>query len=58
MPLTLIWFPDEIADFSKKKPSEVGGRYRESPAPILTFLGWLAVLGYFPLLAYLLTQRP
>lgn len=53
VPLSLIWFPDDIADYTKVTRG-ITGRFRESPAPVLTFLGWLGLLGYFPLLAYLL----
>jgi hypothetical protein len=57
VPLALIWFPEDIADYTKVA-AKLGGRSRESPAPVLTFLGWLGLLGYFPLLAYLLAHKP
>ena len=55
-PLALIWFPEDIADYTKVTRG-ITGRYRESPAPALTFLGWLGLFGYLPLLAYLLARK-
>lgn len=56
VPLALIWFPEDIADYTKVT-SGITRRFRESPAPVLTFLGWLGRLSYFPILAFLLARQ-
>lgn len=50
VPLGLIWFPDECGSFT----GFVGrGGYvnQESPAILISFMGWLFLLG-FPILIY------
>src|SRR5690349_19459100 len=58
LPLAFIWFPDEIADYSSSNPRFGIGRGFNSatPASMVTLVGWLGLLGYFPLLVFLLTR--
>jgi hypothetical protein len=54
LPLGFIWFPDEIAAFTRRA-AERGSRFNTpTPAPVVTLVGWLFLVGYAPLLAYLL----
>ena len=55
-PLAFIWFPDEIEEYGKIA-EERGSRFNTlTPAPVLVVVGWLFLLGYFPLIGYLLAQ--
>lgn len=50
LPLALIWFPDELGSFTGYIGR--GGRIgTETPPLLVSFLGWLMLLG-IPLLAY------
>jgi hypothetical protein len=55
LPLAFIWFPDEIEAFTAMVAKRPYGRITsETPATMVTIVGWLLLLGYLPLLAYLL----
>lgn len=56
LPLAFIWFPDEIAAYTRIA-AKGGGRFNtETPASMVTLVGWLCLVGYLPLLAYLLAH--
>jgi hypothetical protein len=54
VPLAFIWFPDEIG--------ELTGYFRtgyvnvQTPGPIISFLGWLFLVG-LPVLLYFITRH-
>ena len=51
LPLAFIWFPEVIHEVFGRE----GTRFTtETPAPVVTLVGWLFLVGYAPLLAYLL----
>jgi hypothetical protein len=55
LPLAFIWFPDEIAAYTAYVAKLPYSRMNsETPAPMVTAVGWLWLVGYLPLLAYLL----
>jgi hypothetical protein len=52
IPLAMIWFPDELGSFTGYVGR--GGRIdNETPAPLVSVLGWFFLVG-LPLLFYLL----
>jgi hypothetical protein len=55
LPLALIWFPKKMG----AAPSRVSfsGIDTETPEIVVTVIGWLWLVGYLPLLAYLQTRR-
>ncbi len=54
VPLVLIWCPDEIAEHTRRV-AERGSRFNtETPAPVAALVGWLFLVVYAPLLAFLL----
>lgn len=56
VPLALIWFPNEIAAYTTFLANRPYGRINtETPAPVVTLIGWLGLVGFVPLLAYLLS---
>ena len=57
LPLAFIWFPDEIAAYTAYVARLPYSRMNsETPAPMVTAVGWLWLVGYLPLLAYLLAR--
>ena len=57
LPLAFIWFPDEIGAFTAIVARRPYGRITtETPASMVTLVGWLCLVGYLPLLAYLLAH--
>jgi hypothetical protein len=55
LPLGLIWFPDEVEAYTRKAADRDYSRmWPATPALVVTFVGWLFLVGYAPLLAYLL----
>jgi hypothetical protein len=55
-PLAFIWFPDEIEE-QGRIAAERGSRFNTpTPAPVLIVVGWLFLVGYLPLIAYLLAH--
>jgi hypothetical protein len=58
LPLAFIWFPDEVADFLNSFGKSGYTKFNsETPAFMLTLVGWLCLLGYLPLLAFLLGHK-
>jgi hypothetical protein len=57
LPLVFIWCPDEIAAYTAYVAKLPYSRMNsETPAPMVTAVGWLWLVGYLPLLAYLLAR--
>jgi hypothetical protein len=55
-PLAFIWFPDEIEEYGKIA-AERGSRFNTpTPASVLVVVGWVFLLGYFPLIGFLLAH--
>jgi len=55
LPLAFIWFPDEIETFTVIVAKRPYGRITsETHASMVMLVGWLCLVGYLPLLAYLL----
>jgi hypothetical protein len=56
LPLAFIWFPEEISAYTarltKRSLSSID---TPTPGPVVTLVGWVWLVGYLPLLAYLLT---
>lgn len=53
LPLAFIWFPDAIASYTVWVVKH-GFRFTTpTPAPVVTIVGWLWLVGYLPLMAYL-----
>jgi hypothetical protein len=53
LPLAMIWFPEEIGNLTGYYDS--GYVNTRTPAVMISFLGWLILLG-LPVLAYLLRK--
>jgi hypothetical protein len=53
MPLVFIWFPDVVHNYVGRANSRVT---TETPELMVTMVGWLWLVGYLPLLAYLLSR--
>ena len=57
LPLAFIWFPEEIGALTAIVAKRPYGRITtETPASMVTLVGWLCLVGYLPLLAYLLAH--
>jgi hypothetical protein len=57
LPLAFIWFPEEIEAYTAMLAKLPYGRIStETPAFMVTLVGWLILVGYLPLLAYLLAR--
>lgn len=57
LPLAFIWFPHEIASLDAMIAKRPYGRITSGiPAFMVTLVGWLCLVGYLPLLAYLLAH--
>ncbi len=55
LPLGFIWFPDKVEVHTRKLATRTYCHIdTETPAFMVTFVGWLFLVGYFPLLAFLL----
>jgi xanthine/uracil/vitamin C permease (AzgA family) len=54
LPLVLIWFPKKMGAAPTKV--DFSGIDTETPAIVVTAIGWVWLLGYLPLLAYLLAR--
>jgi hypothetical protein len=57
LPLAMILFPDEISSFASPEQKFGIGRGFNSPTPpsMVTFCGWIGLVVFIPLLAYLLS---
>jgi|tagenome__1003787_1003787.scaffolds.fasta_scaffold20906881_3 hypothetical protein len=58
VPLALIWFPDEISAYCSPNTRFYVGRGFDSPTPpfMVTLSGWVGLVGFLPLLAYLFSR--
>lgn len=57
LPLAFIWFPDAIEAHTRSLAKRTYSRIdTETPAIVVTLVGWVWLLGYLPLLAYLLAR--
>ncbi len=58
LPLAFIWLPDEISAYCSPTTRFGIGRGFNSPTPasMVTLVGWLCLVGYLPLMAYLLAH--
>jgi hypothetical protein len=56
VPLALIWFPDEISAYcSPDIRFGIEGFNSPTPPVMVSVVGWLGLVGFVPLLAYLLS---
>lgn len=57
LPVAFIWFPNEIEAFTAMLAKRPFSRTtQETPAFMVTIVGWLWLVGYLPLMAYLLSR--
>lgn len=56
-PLAFIWFPEKVDAHTRMLAEETYSEIdTETPAVIVTIVGWVWLVGYLPLLAYLLAR--
>jgi hypothetical protein len=53
LPLALIWFPKQMGKAGRFANQQID---TETPEVLVTIVGWLWLVGYLPLMAYLLTR--
>jgi hypothetical protein len=57
MPLVFIWFPEKVEAHTRRLAERTYSRIdTETPAFVVTLVGWVWLVGYLPLLAYLLAR--
>jgi hypothetical protein len=56
-PLGFIWFPEKVEAHTRRLAERTYSEIdTETPAFLVTLVGWVWLLGYLPLLAYLLAR--
>jgi hypothetical protein len=57
MPLVFIWFPEKVEAHTRRLAERTYSEIdTETPAFVVTLVGWVWLVGYLPLLAYLLAR--
>jgi hypothetical protein len=57
MPLAFIWFPERVEAHTRRLAERTYSEIdTETPAFVATLVGWVWLVGYLPLLAYLLAR--